>query len=291
MIRVGTAGWIYRDWNGIVYPDKPKVDPLRYLSEFFDTIEINSTFYRPSTAKTAESWLRRTEHNQRFRFTVKLWRNFTHQVEALVPAQVEEWKQGVRPLQKAGHLGAVLVQYPWSFKNSIDSRQRLADVLDTFSDFSLVVEFRHRSWNEPAVLDLLRHREVGICNIDQPVIGKSIRPESHVTSRVGYLRCHGRNYQDWFREGAGRDARYNYLYSEEELDQQQDLIRVLEERASEVYAVYNNHYRGQAAVNALQLRDRIQGKSIRVPEPLAKAYPALKQIARISHTTSTTTPE
>ena len=278
MIRVGTAGWIYRDWNGIVYPDKPKVDPLRYLSEFFDTIEVNSTFYRPPTEKTAETWLGRTEHNQRFRFTVKLWRNFTHQDGTFVPDEVEDWKEGVRPLQQAGRLGAVLVQYPWSFKNSIDSRQRLASLLDTFSDFPLVVEFRHRSWNEPAVLDLLRQQEVGICNIDQPVIGKSIRPESHATCQVGYLRCHGRNYRDWFREGAGRDARYNYLYNEEELDQQQDLIRSIEEKASEVYAIYNNHYRGQAVVNALQLRHRIEGKLTRIPEPLTFSYTGIKQL-------------
>ena len=275
MIRIGTAGWSYKDWNGIVYPEKSKVDSLRYLSEFFDTLEVNNTFYRPPTAKTAESWLSRTEHNQRFRFTVKLWRNFTHQEATFVPAEVEDWKEGVRPLKEAGRLGAVLVQYPWSFKNSIDSRRRLAGLLDTFSEFPLVVEFRHRSWNEPAVLDLLRQQEVGICNIDQPIIGNSIRPQSHVTCPVGYLRCHGHNYQDWFREGAGRDARYNYLYNEEELDQQQDLIRAIEEKASEVYAIYNNHYRGQAAVNALQLRHRIEGNLTRIPEPLAQSYTGL----------------
>ena len=272
MLRIGTAGWSYRDWEGIVYPRKPKVDPLSYLSQFFDTIEINSTFYGPPTSRTAESWVRRIEHNHRFRFTVKLWQNFTHQREGIESAQVLQWKAGVFPILESESLGAVLIQYPWSFKNTDDSRRQLAGLLDSFSNFPLVVEFRHRSWNEPAVYDFLHQRDVGICNIDQPVIGNSIPPQSHLTSQVGYLRCHGRNYRDWFREGAGRDARYNYLYNEEELDQQKDLIRAIEEKASDVYAVYNNHYRGQAAVNALQLRDRLEGKSTRVPELLANHY-------------------
>lgn len=272
MIRIGPAGWSYKDWEGIVYPEKPRVDPLSYLSEFFDTIEINSTFYRPPTPRTAEKWVRRIEDNRLFRFTVKLWQNFTHAQEPIASAEIQQWKAGVLPIREAGRLGAVLVQYPWSFKNVDDSRRHLVHILDSFSEFPLVVEFRHRSWNEPEVLDFLRQREVGICNIDQPVIGRSIRPQSHVTSKVGYFRCHGRNYRNWFRKEAGRDARYDYLYNKEELDQQLDLIRVIEEKASDVFAVYNNHYRGQAAVNALQLRDRLESKPTRVPQPLATLY-------------------
>lgn len=273
MIRVGPAGWSYKDWEGVVYPKQPRVDPLRYLSQFFDTIEINNTFYRPALPKTAEDWLRRVEHNPHFRFTVKLWQNFTHTGDQIQQEEVRQWKEGALPLQETGKLGAVLVQFPWSFKNSDDSRQHLLCVLDHFPEFPLVVEFRHRSWSDPGVLDLLRQRRVGICNIDQPIIGKSVRPQSDVTSEPGYFRCHGRNYRNWFREDAGRDARYNYLYTEEELDEQADLVHTIQEKAQDVYAIYNNHYRGQAAVNALQLRKRLEGKLTRVPEPLVKAYP------------------
>lgn len=273
MIRVGPAGWSYRDWEGVVYPQKPKVDPLRYLSDFFDTIEINNTFYRPVSGKVAESWARRIEDNPRFRFTAKLWQNFTHQREKIDPAEVEQWKEGARKLQNAGRLGAVLVQFPWSFKNDPPSHQHLLRLAGQFSEFPLVVEFRHRSWSHPAILEWLEQQDIGLCNIDQPVIGKSIRPASWVTSKLGYFRCHGRNYKDWFREEAGRDERYNYLYGGEELDEQADLVRAIEEHAEEVYAVYNNHYRGQAAINALQLRARLEGTAPPIPAPLAQSYP------------------
>lgn len=276
MIRVGPAGWSYKDWEGIVYPRKAKIDQLKYLSGFFDTIEINNTFYRPPSFRSAEDWLRRVEENRNFRFTVKLWQNFTHERGQLVPAEIKEWKEGVLPLREAQRLGAILVQFPLSFKNTDEARRHLTSVLEAFSEFPLVVEFRHRSWKEPALLKFLRQLKIGICNIDQPLIGKGIKPDTQVTSRLGYFRCHGRNYREWFRKEAGRDARYDYLYKTEELDEQTELVKAIDEQAEETYAIYNNHYRGQAAVNALQLRRRIEGKPPPVPGCLIEAYPELR---------------
>jgi uncharacterized protein YecE (DUF72 family) len=114
--------------------------------------------------------------------------------------------------------------------------------------------------------------------VDQPLIGDSLSPQCHVNSPVGYFRCHGRNYQDWFREEAGRDDCYNYLYDRQELDQQVELVEGMREQAEEVYVIYNNHYQGQAVVNALQLRHRIEGKIPSIPEPLAKAYPEMSEL-------------
>ena len=275
MIRIGPAGWSYRDWEGVIYPKQARLDQLRYLVQFFDTIEINTTFYRPPTAKVAQSWVRRTEHNPNFRFTLKLGRNFTHEREDIDSGEVKEWKEGVTPLNEGGKVGAVLVQFPWSFKNNQESRQYLVKVLETFLEFPLVVEFRHGSWDQQAVLDFLRQLGVGICNIDQPLIGKSVKPGSHVTSSIGYFRCHGRNYRDWFRKEAGRDDRYNYLYSQEELDEQAELVSDMEEKVQDVYVIYNNHFRGQAVVNALQLRRRVEGKAQEVPEAVLNSYPEL----------------
>ena len=272
MIRIGPAGWSYRDWVGTVYPKQPRVDQLGYLSGFFDLIEINSTFYGPPAARSAESWVRRTQHNPDFRFTVKLWREMTHERGRIEDKDLGVWREGILPLKEAGRIGAILIQFPWSFKNEHDSRQYLVRLLEKMAGDPLVVEFRHESWNQDEVLALLDHAGAGICNIDQPVIGKSIRPQSHVTCGIGYLRCHGRNYRDWFREGARRDARYNYLYTPEELGEQVGLVQSLQSKSREVYAVYNNHYRGQAVVNALQLRREVEGALKKVPEPLMALY-------------------
>ncbi len=278
MIRIGPAGWSYRDWEGIVYPKQRGLDQLQYLSELFTTIEINSTFYRPPSRKTGESWARRTDHCPDFRFTVKLGRSLTHQREEMDPAEIKQWKEGVGPLLEAGKLGAVLVQFPWSFKNRHPSREYLVRLVEKFPEMPLVIEFRHGSWDEPEVLDFLRGLGVGICGIDQPLIGHSLPPRPDVTSRVGYFRCHGRNYGNWFREKPGRDERYNYLYSAEELNQQIQLVSTIQEKAQEVYVIYNNHFQGQAVVNALQLRHRLEGGVQQIPDPLLQAYPQVGQL-------------
>src|SRR5690606_20144877 len=131
--------------------------------------------------------------------------------------EVAEVKRGIGPLQAAGKLNALVVQFPWSFRNDEPSREWLDDVRRTFAEFPLVVEVRHESWNEPDILAWMVEHGVGFVNIDQPRFSRSIGPSAHATARVGYIRVHGRNYMDWFRRNAGRDARYDYLYPVDEL--------------------------------------------------------------------------
>ena len=214
LIRVGPAGWSYKDWEGVVYPQKPgkAFDPLEYLARFFDTIEINSSFYRPPAPTTTKAWATRVAENKKFVFTAKLNRVFTHERGKATKKDEKEYRQGMDVLAKAGKLGSVLLQFPWSFKNTEDDRVYLAKLLGKFSDYPLVLEVRHASWNTPEVYEWLEERDVGICNIDQPVFKKSIRPQALTTSPVGYVRLHGRNYKDWFREKALPHERYDYLY-------------------------------------------------------------------------------
>src|SRR5690606_10502690 len=151
-IRVGVAGWDYRDWKGVVYPEKkPRgFDPVRYLAQFLDLIEINSTFYRPVRPEVAERWAERVEDLEGFRYSAKLWRRFTHERgEPWTTADVRAVRDGMRPLHRAKKLDALLVQFPWSFKNEESSREWLADLVRAFREFPLVVEVRHESWNEP----------------------------------------------------------------------------------------------------------------------------------------------
>ncbi|HEY6907835.1 MAG TPA: DUF72 domain-containing protein, partial [Myxococcales bacterium] len=244
MIRFGPAGWDYPDWAGKVYP-KPKpgnFDPLRYIADYFQTVEINSTFYRPPSPAVARAWAKRVADQRDFRFTAKLWRRFTHErAEAWTGEEVDAVRAGLDPLAEAGRLGAVLLQFPWSFRNQEENREWLRDLLRAFAAYTLVVEVRHVSWNEPDFYAELARGRVGIVNLDQPMFRNSLPPAARATSSVGYIRVHGRNYKDWFRKTAGRDERYDYLYSAAELKPWAERTAALAQEPSvtDVYAVNN----------------------------------------------------
>ena len=290
LIRVGPAGWSYKDWEGIVYPEKPgkKFDPLEYLSRFFDTIEVNSSFYRPPTASTTKSWANRVAANKQFTFTAKLHRVFTHERGKATKADEKEFREGMDVLAKAGKLGAVLLQFPWSFKNTADDRIYLAKLLERFRKYPLVVEVRHASWNNEEIYEWFEERGAGVCNIDQPLFSKSILPQALTTSPVGYVRLHGRNYQNWFREKAPRDERYNYLYSVDELDPWLARIKQVAKKTRETYVITNNHFRGQAVVNAVEIKALLREKPVPAPAPLFDVYPRLAESATPSEETKET---
>jgi uncharacterized protein YecE (DUF72 family) len=281
MIRIGPAGWSYKDWEGTVYPQKPgkNFDPLEYLARYFSTIEINSSFYRPPAVSTTKAWVKRVAANKQFTFTAKLHRLFTHERGKATAADEKEFHEGMAPLLKAEKLGALLLQFPWSFKNTVDDRVYLAELLEKFAEYPLVLEVRHASWNTPAMYEWLQERGVGICNIDQPVFSKSIRPAALSTSPVGYVRMHGRNYQNWFREKAPRDERYNYLYSFDELDPWLKRIKEVAKQTRETYVITNNHFRGQAVVNAIEIEAALKEQRVPAPEPLFSVYPRLEESA------------
>ena len=280
-IRIGPAGWSYEDWRGVVYPaQRPRgFSELEYIAHYFDTVEINTTFYRPPSPWLARQWTHKVSHNPRFQFTAKLWQRFTHEGSGIGTEDERVFKEAIEPLVAGDRLGALLIQFPWRFKNDPGNREWLATLCDAFFEYPLVVEFRHASWLARETLDFLRERNVGFANIDQPVIGRSIPPTAEATSAIAYVRFHGRNYQDWFREGAGRDARYNYLYSDEELDEWIDRIRDLEGKSSKSFLIYNNHYGGKAVVNALQMKAKLTGKPVPAPPTLLDAFPALRELA------------
>jgi uncharacterized protein YecE (DUF72 family) len=205
-IRVGPAGWSYPDWAGYAYPSpKPKgFHEATYLAEFFDTIEINSSFYNPIRAEHAAGWIGRVAANANFMFTAKMWQRFTHEPNpsALNP-RVEDEKlvrAGFDVLRDAGKLGAVLLQFPFSYHRTEETFAYLDGVLKRFADYPLVVEVRHATWNSPEVFELLRKRGVGFCNIDQPLIGKSLEPSARATGPMGYVRLHGRCHDTWFSD-------------------------------------------------------------------------------------------
>jgi uncharacterized protein YecE (DUF72 family) len=281
-ILVGPAGWSYSDWSGIVYPSRrPRgFHQAAYLSEFFDTIEINTSFYNPLRAETAAEWIELVAANPGFLFTAKLWQKFTHE-EGATAADEKMVRAGFDVLHGAGRLGAVLLQFPFSFHNSAENLARLEKVVGTFREYPLVVEVRHSSWAQPDFYAFLRERQVGICNIDQPLIGRSIKPAERVTSALGYVRLHGRREDTWFSDDPEMPSyeRYNYLYSEQELLPWAARVERVAEHAKTTFVVTNNHFEGKGVVNALQLIYMITHDKVKVPEPLRHRYPELEVIA------------
>jgi uncharacterized protein YecE (DUF72 family) len=277
MIRFGPAGWSYPDSRGHVYPAgvPARFDALRFLAWYFDTIEVNSTFYRPQPARTFASWVKRVAHNPQFRFTVKLWQRFTHERGAAWTAEeVRQVTDGLQVLRDEGRLGALLSQFPWSFKPDAAGRDTLARLADTFRAWPLVVEVRHGGWGSPEELGGLRDLGVGIANIDQPLIGQSLTPAAHATSAVGYVRFHGRNYEHWFGEQEDAAQRYDYLYSAKELAPWVERIRALAgtEGVADVYVISNNHFEGKGPANALMLRAMIERRKVKAPPVLFATY-------------------
>jgi uncharacterized protein YecE (DUF72 family) len=292
-IRVGTAGWSYKDWDGIFYPSgmsRRKLHPLEYLARFFDTTEINTSFYGPLKPEWAKLWCRKVATvNKKFLFTAKLYRAFTHSPIAVMgptsaatirPTDEDEvrTREGLDAIASEGRLGALLIQFPMSFKNTSLNREYLDRLLRQFIEYPCVVEVRHSSWNDAATLAGFTQKNVGFCNIDQPQLGNSLAPTKHVTGAIGYVRLHGRNYEQWF-DSDSRNDRYNYLYSERELSGWKERIESVAERAQTTFVIANNCVEGKAIVNALELKAMLSGKRVSAPATLIQKYPELKRIA------------
>ncbi|MGH9771023.1 MAG: DUF72 domain-containing protein [Candidatus Acidiferrales bacterium] len=278
-IRIGFAGWSYPDWNGVFYP-KPRprgFQELAYIAQFFSVVEINSSFYRPPRAEWAKKWIGQVERHPDFHFTAKLWQGFTHERNATAEDE-RVFRQGFSPLAAEHRLGALLLQFPWSFKNTPDDRAYLANLIQRFGDYPLVVEVRHASWNEAEIFAWLREQHVGMCGIDQPLIGKSLRPAAQATSAIGYVRLHGRNVERWFAKNANASERYDYLYSAGELLPWVKRIEEIAQKTAIVYVIANNHPDAKAVVNAFQLENLISGKAVQPPAILIEHYPHLAEI-------------
>jgi uncharacterized protein YecE (DUF72 family) len=270
-IRIGPAGWSYTDWEGTVYPPhRSKFDHLAYLSSFFDTIEINSPFYRIPPITHAKSWVRRVSSNPDFKFTTKIFRGFTHDAAELAAGDVDAFRIYLDPLASANRLGAVLLQYPWSFKNSDESRDKLAQLFANFRDYPLALEVRHATFQNDEFFAFLDEHGVAWVNVDQPQFHDSVKPAETTTGPLAYVRLHGRNYEKWFAHKESWE-RYNYLYSKEELAPWVDRIRGMA-KEKDTYVVTNNHFRGQAIVNAVELEGAL-GIDAKMPPQLKEAYP------------------
>lgn len=259
-IYVGTSGWSYPrgegTWTGYFYP-RGKIKELEYYCQFFSTVEINSSFYRPPDPGYVSRWAAQVPPD--FLFTAKLWQKFTHprlfevatgEVASISQADVDRFRRSLEPLVKSGKFGALLAQFPPSFKNDEFSRRILMAVIRTFGQYRLAVELRHRSWSDDeATAGLLREYNVAWVRIDEPQFATSVACELPLTADTGYFRFHGRNAEMWWR-GNG-ETRYRYLYSPAEIQELSAQVGSVSKQAEMTFALFNNHWRGYAPRNAI----------------------------------------
>ena len=261
-LYIGTSGWSYPKgkgtWTGWFYP-KGKVNELEYYSQFFGVVEINSSFYGPTNPEIVFNWTRRVPSN--FLFTVKLWQKFTHPKmyaeatgsEAIISQKdVDLFNDSIEPLFRYGKLGALLAQFPPSFKNDSYGRQILSAVIETFGRYRLAVELRHRSWSDDQdSAHFLKENNVAWVQVDEPKFRSSVAREIPLTSDMAYFRFHGRNAETWWRGDS--ETRYQYLYSSEEINELARRVKAATEQAKLTFAFFNNHWQGYAPRNAIDM--------------------------------------
>ena len=304
MIRIGTSGWSYPKgegtWNGVFYPQagrRPrgggKFDELRFYAEHFDTVEVNSSFYRVPSVRTTESWARRTPPG--FEFSLKLFQKFTHpdmfhkatgaDPLDLGDADVDEFRAALDPLAGAGKLGALLAQFPASFHDEPASRGYLEWLLEKFREYSVAVELRHRSWSDADddTATLLAGFGAAWAHIDEPKFKGSIRQELQPSLKTFYyLRLHGRNAAKWWTHEHS-DDRYNYLYSPGELEPFAAAVTAATKReVKKAYLYANNHFSAKSVANAAILKHQV-GQDVPggYTEEMLKRYPELEGLVKV----------
>jgi uncharacterized protein YecE (DUF72 family) len=262
MIAIGTSGYSFRDWKGVFYPEtiKPK-EMLAYYKDVFSVVEINTTYYGIPKPEVFEGMICATPQN--FEFIVKANKSTTHELSDRDVSGT--FIESICPLKESGRLSGILAQFPWQFRNEAFSRKYLASLAERYREYNLFVEFRHNSWNREEVFRFLDDLKIHFVSVDEPQIGDMIPPVAQATGGAAYVRFHGRNECDWWSKSADR---YNYFYSEDELEEWIEKVEALEKTVWKLYAFFNNCHQGYAVRNALMFKEMIEkrGKKPSLPD-------------------------
>jgi uncharacterized protein YecE (DUF72 family) len=258
-ILVGTSGYSFADWVGPFYPRGTKSgDFLDFYARHFDTVEVNSTYYRIPHPRVLALMERKTPPG--FHFVVKLNQAMTHE-RSLEPGLVRDFLAVLEPLKEVGKYDGLLAQFPWGFKRTPGNVSFLADLRARLEGEPLFAEFRHDSWLTPGLEPWLRRHDLGYCAVDEPPLKGLLPPVTMVTTGDAYVRFHGRNAATWWASGGGGD-RYDYEYSAGELKEWVKKIGELAQQAKRTYLFFNNCHAGQAARNATLMKELLRQQSL-----------------------------
>jgi len=259
VLYVGTAGYSYADWVGTFYPEGTKPsDFLSFYATKFNGVEVDFTYYRQPSARTMEAMARKVPED--FRFTVKAHKTITHEIPKSLEDQSKEiaaFTSGIKPMVDEGKIGCVLFQFPWGFRYSEENLGYLISLGERLPLAPAVVEFRNLQWAREDVYEALRRSGTGFCSVDEPALKGLFPKVSMVTSPIGYLRFHGRNAAKWWSHKEAWE-RYDYLYNDDEMKSWIPKIQAMDSEADDMYVLFNNCHRGQAAVNALRMQQLLE---------------------------------
>ncbi len=237
-LYVGTSGWDYEDWIGPFYSSEKHL--FFQYSEVFNTVEINSTFYSYPSANFIKGLARVAPLG--FKFSAKIPREITHK-KKLNPSlgienDLKRFLEIMHPLKASGKLGAFLVQLPPLARKDLHHFEDFLNILPT-EKYRFAVEFRHESWLCEQIYSLLEKYNVAFTIVDEPLLPPVIK----VTAGFAYIRWHGRGKRPW----------YYYMYSIKELEEWKPRVKKVMEETGIVFGYFNNHFRGYAPANALQM--------------------------------------
>lgn len=260
MILIGTSGFSYKDWIGEFYPEGMKTtDMLRYYARHFPAVELDFSYYAMPAAKTMAALGRETPDG--FYFCIKAHKSMTHEVSKESAREAfSQFLAAIAPLIEAKKLGCILLQFPWGFKKAPENSDYIRRLPELLSGLPAVVEFRNASWLEEDVFTLLQEEGLGFCVVDEPRLRGLVPPIVRVTSPVSYVRFHGRNAEKWWKHEEPWE-RYNYLYSEKELQEWLPRIKHMDALADITFVFFNNCHAGHAVRNALMLQASVGGTS------------------------------
>jgi uncharacterized protein YecE (DUF72 family) len=295
-VRVGTCSWADEALTKYWYPKGvPSGARLGYYAEHFDTVEVDSTYYRLPALEMVERWAERTPDD--FVMHVKAFGIMTRhpvKIDQLPPDLRDEapkddrgrierpsrefraeifrrFLEALEPLRSTGKLGGLLFQFPPYVVPKEASYDYLRWAREQVGGDRMLVEFRHRAWYEEdqreETLRFLEEHEMSHVVVDAPrTDGKNVPlTVLALTSPLLYVRLHGRNADTWNVRGGSASERFDYLYSEEELAEWVGPLKELSEQAEEAYVLFNNNNRSrvggrevaQAPTNAEMLRDQL----------------------------------
>lgn len=289
--NIGTAGWSYKDWAPVFYPQKQGSDfnKLTFYSRYFNCAEINSTYYQYAHPGMALEWLKKVEKKDDFLFTVKLHQDFTHKRE-YVKQNIDAVRSVLNVLVRGERFGGLLIQFPYSFPFNEVTANYLINLNDEFCGYQKFLEVRHKSWDSDDAAKFCREWGLITASIDQPQIGESLPFRFNIVNRRAYIRLHGRNEEGWLKSISNfgklqsyeaQNERYRYLYSSGEIAELAQIIKRSLHELKEVYVIFNNHPAGNAPANALELIHYIEEKvKVEMPAQMSNYFPALRVISK-----------
>lgn len=251
MIYIGTSGYSYPDWVGPFYPEGTKPSRmLKYYSQEFNFSELNSTYYRVPEPKNFYRMAEETPYD--FSFAVKLFGGMTHSMDCS-ERDYAKFLEGIENLVQCDKLKVLVAQFPNRFSYENKNLEYLKSMRERFREYPLVMEFRNNTMLNVRVLDFLRENEIGLVSVDEPNINGLLPSKLISTGKVQYIRFHGRNTASWYNNKASHE-RYDYLYSEKELREWSGPILNMGHSRDDLYISFNNHFNGQAIVNARNMK-------------------------------------